>query len=522
MEAAEDKPDRQTELKQTSDGIVLENTLASGDAGCDTVKPEALERRHSDDQRHGDDLQSDVFSDTFTTDSSIPQKSEASNPRDLLRRPSGSSLSTSGRHRPSVTFAADVADGGINSRKSSSHSSLPRNAKEAGSLSPEYSSLDRSRTLSLVSDIRLLPSESEDVDKQSLRVDIIFATVLVVLYILSETFNVLAAVCYHDDHYEWFLVLLLLTVIPSLITQIVSYTLGAKDEHSNDDTITILHLLQLGVISRYSRLLWKGIKLSQKTVTSQAELLSVICLFHCFVSVAPQLVIQLFLMADHHDASPTLILSVCVQMITFAYCLAFHRLDLRSEIALKLARLLTLFLWRFLIISSRVVAMGMFIVQYGVWILFVFAIQIILFVTAHVIYIKKNGGVISVCDFLQTILLSYTYLFCFLNHIEGQTRYRYLVYYSYTFLSNTLLILVWYVDNDTFWYGHFALAIVWGCFLLGLIPWLIYYYCLHHKRWDSRDIGMVPSLSSRPSIDPMISQTKSLSEEEQSRKETVL
>ena len=46
--------------------------------------------------------------------------------------------------------------------------------------------------------------------------------------------------------------------------------------HSNDDTITILHLLQLGVISRYSRLLWKGLKRDRTSVISESEVLAAV------------------------------------------------------------------------------------------------------------------------------------------------------------------------------------------------------------------------------------------------------
>lgn len=526
MEAAGGQPDSQEAeiLDKPSDRTIgRQGSTSNSETGDELCRPEVKEKQNEED--------GDVFSDSLTAPSLVkPQKltpnanGSVSSTR-ALSASSHVSMTPDGQRRPrrSVTFAPGIGS----TSRSSSGFSLREHLREAGS--PE---IGRSRALSVVNNanMELLPEsikhfkDMENLkkeDKKALVTDVVISTVFVTLYIISVILNLAISVHYHGNHFQWFLVILLLTIIPSVITQIASYMLGSRDEHSNDDTITILHLLQLGVISRYSRLVWKGMKGNRNTVITQSELLSAVSLFHSLLSLGPQLIIQLFLMAEFHDTTPILLITVCIQSMTFAYSLAFHRLELRAEIVMKLTRLLAMFLWRFLIISSRVVAIAMFMNEYGVWIILILTIQVIIFVVVHMIDARIKHGWLNSVDFLQSIMLSYIHLFCFFNHLEGQTRYRYILYYGCIFMENTMLILIWFARNANEWYGPLALCVVWIGFGLGIICMVLYYHFLHHSKWESRTIDATPDLRHQRRFQTQ-QKEQGRHAEEQQRKETIL
>ena len=50
--------------------------------------------------------------------------------------------------------------------------------------------------------------------------------------------------------------------------------------------------------------------------------------------------------------------------------------------------------------------------------------------------------------------LGVIYIFMFFNAKEERTRYKYILYYGFSFLENTAIILVWFFNTpSTTWYS---------------------------------------------------------------------
>ncbi|XP_062519637.1 XK-related protein 6-like [Corticium candelabrum] len=491
MTDAEKQQDVQGDRGKTDHCIVIENALSTGEKPDDVVGPETRQDVNNDDEagdvfRHsaGDQSPSKARKSSVNGTVNVPRKLSAVSQASLT--PDAQS-----KYRRSVTFAGDMSSTSRTSRSSSSRSSL----KGAGP-SDIYPGFQRVRALSMVNNENMehfsgFPDAKKSVEGN--RTDVVFDVLISsgfqVLYIASVILCLLVASHYHDDRYGWCVVILLVTVVSSIITQFASYWLGMRKGHSNDDTITILHLLQLGVISRYSRLLWKGLKRDRTSVISESEVLAAVGLFHIFLAVGPLLVIQIYLLAEYEEPTALLVITVCVLAITFAYLLSFYWLELQAKWTLKFSRHVVGFLWRFFVISARMVAIAMFMVQHGVWIILVLVIQMIAFTIFNVVFTSRRYGTLTFLDFLHILVVGYVHLFCFFNYLEGQTRYRYVLYYGCIFMENTMLILLWFAPNVNKWYSVLVLVIVLVGFILGMIAMVIYYHCLHHSKWESRSIS---------------------------------
>eukprot|EP00118_Oscarella_pearsei_P005639 m.25946 g.25946 ORF g.25946 m.25946 type:complete len:533 (+) comp29030_c1_seq2:796-2394(+) len=335
-----------------------------------------------------------------------------------------------------------------------------------------------------VSDVVRLSPQS----KRSLIVDVIMSSLLMIFYVLSSVLNLFVAVHYFNSLYGWFLVILLLVLVPSAVAQIVSYLAGSNQgTHSNDDFVTLLHIFQLGVISRYAKLLGKGVGGNRNLVLHQAEFLTTLGLFHGCLSNGPQLIVQLYLMIEEKEVSALFVISVCVNAISLAVCLALNRVELRATIRLKVIRFSVMFLWRFFLISSRASAIAVFAVAHHFYVFLILGFHLLGFVVISSVWvIYKERRCLSPLGWFQSLVLSYIHVFDFFNWTEGQTRYRFLIFYSATFLENTLLFIFWYQDENGNWYAVLLACIVWLGFGLGMAFMTVYYQCLHHNQWENR------------------------------------
>ncbi|XP_065838686.1 XK-related protein 7-like [Oscarella lobularis] len=418
------------------------------------------------------------------------------------RTPSKSSLGS--RPKKSVSFSdgPDESDDGI-----VADNRPRRNGRKPGSSLGSISEVDVNVTSSPKEPIRFvdrrfLPSlafsdEKDGVvnislpSKKSLIADVIISSILIILYVASNVFSLLVAVHYHDDgETSSFLAVLLLVLIPSIIVQIASFRLGDVD---NDDFITLLHLLQLGVFARYFKLLHKSLQLSREIVIRQTELLATLSLFHVFLSTGPQLLLQMYLVYDLEATTPAiLVISLCVQTLAFAYSLAFNQVEFRAAMSLKFPRLTILFLWRVFLLASRAVAIAVFARKHDYWVFLVLGFHVLGFIvinTTWIFYIERQC--LSPTGCLQAFSLAYMHLYEFFNWTEGQTRYRYLIFYSATFLENTLLFIFWFQDKSGRWEGVLSAAFVWGGFVVGMIFMIVYYQFLHPNRWEKKFVQVI-------------------------------
>jgi hypothetical protein len=143
------------------------------------------------------------------------------------------------------------------------------------------------------------------------------------------------------------------------------------------------------------------------------------------------------------------------------------------------------FLWRFCTISSRVLAVGLFISEFSYWVCPVaighWGIMTIWLMHQQTRFCDTDTGEARPCqEYLFNMIIGAIYLFCFVNVKDEPTRYKYLAYYLIAFVQNISFIVLWYLKSDPLkWYHIPALIAVVAAFLLGILLMLIYYWFLH-------------------------------------------
>ena len=147
------------------------------------------------------------------------------------------------------------------------------------------------------------------------------------------------------------------------------------------------------------------------------------------------------------------------------------------------------FIWRFLIIASRVIAMAFFGAAYKGWLFcFMGGHILLMFIWLQILDRKQ----LSCYNCSLNLLYGFVYLmyFCNLGH-EALTMREYLIYYGVTLVENLTLVLVpWFLvesngatggnDNRQF-YKH-VLIFVPSAYALGIVLQTLYYSYLHPNR----------------------------------------
>lgn len=172
-----------------------------------------------------------------------------------------------------------------------------------------------------------------------------------------------------------------------------------------------------------------------------------------------------------------------------SHCRALRRLKpLKRNVTP--AGMFLMFLWRFLTIGSRIVAIALFTCKFGYWIVPI-AIGHWGFMTIWVLHQGTNfcdssttGQPRPFREYLVNFLIGAIYLFCFIpvKHSEA-TRVKYSVFYAIALLQNSSMALTWYYCNVTsgqvVWFQLPALVWVHGAFVSGLFFMLLYYRYFH-------------------------------------------
>ena len=129
---------------------------------------------------------------------------------------------------------------------------------------------------------------------------------------------------------------------------------------------------------------------------------------------------------------------------------------------------------------SRVLALSLFASLYTKWIFLVLALH--WFIMIVWIGVTKSAACNSKCEeTFFNIILAYIYTFTFMNIKNEPTRYKYLLYYSFCFCENTVLITLWfsYIMDSGFWFTYPAFTGQFCSFLTGMLFMMVYYVYLH-------------------------------------------
>ena len=273
-------------------------------------------------------------------------------------------------------------------------------------------------------------------------------------------------------------------LVPSVVMQLVSFAWFLEDDVPLTWWEIILHIVQLGPILRYVKAFVLGVQDRRTLSYAQMRDASMIRLLEAFFESAPQLVLQLYIMASENEADAITVISVCLSLISLSWAIGAYAKALRAvrldRQGLSLRGVWIQCIWRTGMAMSRVVALALFATAYKAW-LFLAVCFHWLIMTGWLIAQKTEfcpGG--SHLEWTFDGMVAVVLIFCFFNTKDGKIRNRVIAYYILMLVENSVLIYLWYVNwDEDVWYNIPALAAVWGGFILGLVFMFIYYRFFH-------------------------------------------
>ncbi|XP_069832060.1 XK-related protein 5 [Dendropsophus ebraccatus] len=318
-----------------------------------------------------------------------------------------------------------------------------------------------------------------------------FATVSLLLY-LAERAAECAAVVHYFISAEflwagWTLGLLL----PGCFIQVISFAWFLADGHQHCFTLSLTHILQLGILKRHvdslRLVLWsknRSVHEEQELVMKQGDL-SLLRLVEVLLQALPQLLLQTYIYmtqeyADVYAVSSALLclLSLSWALVSFSHFLCLLR---PGHLCLPWASALCQLLWRMGMIGTRVMALIVFARVYHFW---VFAVGGAHWLVMSFWLVAQQTDVISTPCYwrLFNILLGAVYVFCFINVRDGPSRYRVAIFYVIMLLENCILLLLAtkFLQGAVWSNVKLSVAVMSG-FLIGCAALVIYYTLLHPK-----------------------------------------
>ncbi|EDO37802.1 predicted protein, partial [Nematostella vectensis] len=221
--------------------------------------------------------------------------------------------------------------------------------------------------------------------------------------------------------------------------------------------------------------------------------LSMLRLLQAFLQSAPQLVLQLYVLARRGEFTLNSDLGTAASAVTSLISIVWAILcyskalrDMRSDPGdLPFLGFIFQMLWRTSMITSRVVALVLFASYFQHW-MFVaaaahwFLMALWLSCQRTQFCIDETGKEHPCREKLFNAMIAFIYIFCFFNTKEGMTRKRVVLFYSVMLVENSLLISMWYPQRTiSTKLTYIALSIVWGGFVLGVIFMILYYRFYH-------------------------------------------
>ncbi|RWS13575.1 XK-related protein 4-like protein [Dinothrombium tinctorium] len=212
-------------------------------------------------------------------------------------------------------------------------------------------------------------------------------------------------------------------------------------------------------------------------------------LFECFMEAAPQLVLQIYILAKgpFNDKDYLMVIiqivAVLASLVSLSWSLVSYqralRMSLPDKTNLTWQATAVQFLWRFFVIAARVLALALFASVYHYWISVVCGVHWVVMFT-WIVSMKTTFCESKIEEIGYNIVLAVMFIFCYFNPIDNPTRYRYAAFYTFMFLENTFLMCFWYLNVEPYlWYrlpamiGHFL------SFFTGIMFMVAYYLLLH-------------------------------------------
>ncbi|XP_067233619.1 XK-related protein 9 [Chanodichthys erythropterus] len=170
-----------------------------------------------------------------------------------------------------------------------------------------------------------------------------------IFYVGDIVSDLLLSVQYfRSGHVTWAALTLVFVLIASVCIQIFSYAWFKDDEENeeNDKDLSTCHLigihvLQIGILTRYLQLLKKSFKALCSSKTQEEEPLSrfalatdlsMLRMFETFLESVPQLILQVYIILEHNHRSNLQYISMAVSFVNIAWTTVDYRRCLRRSL----------------------------------------------------------------------------------------------------------------------------------------------------------------------------------------------
>ena len=358
--------------------------------------------------------------------------------------------------------------------------------------------------------------------------DLLFNFVSVTFYFCDIAFDILVLKeCYELANFEGeknaktvsTLVVPLVTVmLASLFTcQIVSLKWYFEESNKKrtkeltlkDWAVFGVHICQCSILWRYTKLLIKPLAI--RNVKCEMRNLCILRMIHSmcqsifFLLIQGHLVLTKLLEAkkssginvltDEENFEPMLdvhYISMSFNLINICWSLASFNKNIQRKDVEKLVLtwigVMFQFIWRLGTLSSRCAALILYWSAYDNWILFVVALHwLCVFVSLAVPnkIFKKSESVSYPEWIVKCFVMSYVYIFCYLNLDKTKVKTRMALFYSLIIVENILLLCLWSVSIKTYKHQYsqqeklHIFGTVIGTFVIGILFMFLYYKYFH-------------------------------------------
>ncbi|KAM9839343.1 XK-related protein 9 [Aulostomus maculatus] len=327
----------------------------------------------------------------------------------------------------------------------------------------------------------------------------------------------LALKYFQEEHYVWAGLTLVFVVAGLLVTQIFSYA-WCRDDFNDpminpEGNTTILgkqrgelaalHLLGLGIFTRYYHLLKKGfVVVSRKTthldtladrrvvhhrLFCHATDLSMLKLLEAFLESVPQLLLQVYIVLGHEESSYMQYVSMAFSFLNIAWALVDYRRCLRRslpcvrEMPSGLPTAIYL-LYKFFTISSLILSYSLLLILSTYSTIALVILWLLGTTWSHLL--RTNFCSSRSLEFLYRAVIGVILTFTFFN-VKGQnTKVAMSVYYVfYSLINITAPVLLAFLKPESQTAPFFlpVSSVISGGSVLGLLFLLLYYRCLHPR-----------------------------------------
>ncbi|KAG5877722.1 hypothetical protein JTB14_037172 [Gonioctena quinquepunctata] len=275
-------------------------------------------------------------------------------------------------------------------------------------------------------------------------------------------------------------------VLSTLVSQALSlrWYLSKKTTSWQRVVVIGLHLLQLGVLWRYARLL---VPVQLASVKREVRDLCILRLVHGFLQAAPMLLLQLSLLPGAEEGPPTDLVTVSAALSLFSTCWALasfsKHIQSVDRLVLTWLGVVSQLLWRAGTVTARALALSAYAARYHSWVFLVLALHwacmFLWLLSPRSPFHGQRGSKLGVCALMAAI-----YILAYINLQEKPHRRTMAIFYVVMLLENCLLVSAWlaavWPDKPIHWELVPVLTV--GLFTAGIIFMLLYYKFFHVKR----------------------------------------